>query len=56
MLGPEKSNLAKTQDKDFKIAMMKMFKDIKKDINKWLIKIMRKQAVKWNNENNSMQK
>lgn len=32
VIGPKKSNLADTQDKDFKIAMM--FKDLKGNINK----------------------
>lgn len=34
--GPEKSSLAKSQDKDYKIAIMNMFKDFKKDMNKSL--------------------
>lgn len=32
VIGPKKSNLADTQDKDFKIAMM--FKDLKGTMNK----------------------
>lgn len=33
---PEKSNLAEAQEKDFKIAIMKYFKNLKEDVNKCL--------------------
>lgn len=37
-IGLEKDNSAETQDKDFKTAIMNMFKDFKGDINKYLSK------------------
>lgn len=33
-IDPEKSNLAGTHDKSFKIAIVNMFKDLKEDMNK----------------------
>lgn len=33
---PEKSNLAEAQDKDFKIAIMTVFKVLKEAMNKYL--------------------
>lgn len=40
MLSPEKSNLSKAQNKNFKIEIMNLFKDLKEDINKCINKIM----------------
>lgn len=34
-VGPEKCNIADAQDKDLKIAIMTMFKLLKKDMNKY---------------------
>lgn len=36
IIGPEKSNLAESQDKILKIAVMGIFKDLKEDMNKYL--------------------
>lgn len=38
VLSPEKSNLAKAQNKNFKTEIMKLFKDLKEDINKCINK------------------
>jgi hypothetical protein len=35
-VGPEKFNIAKAHDKDFKAGIMSMFKDLKGDLNKSL--------------------
>ena len=34
VIGPKQCNLAEAQDKDFKIAIMNMLKDLKEEINK----------------------
>jgi hypothetical protein len=34
--GPEKSNLAEAQDKDFKVPTINMFKDLEEDTKKCL--------------------
>lgn len=49
---PEKSNLAEAQNEDFKIAIMKMFKDLKEGTNTCLNKV-HEDTVKRNSENNS---
>lgn len=36
VIGPEKSNLAEAQDKDFKVSIMNMFNNLEKDGNKCL--------------------
>lgn len=36
VLGSKESILAEVQDKDFKIAVMSMFRDLKDNVNKWL--------------------
>lgn len=46
-LGPEKWNIAKSQDKDFKVALMHMFKDLKDNMNKFLKEV-------WENTSNWM--
>lgn len=48
---PEKSNLAEAQNEDFKIAIMNMFKDLKKGRNTCLNKVY-EDTVKHNSENN----
>jgi hypothetical protein len=37
--GPEEYNIAEAQDKDFKIAIMKMLSDLKQGVNKTLNEI-----------------
>lgn len=34
LIDPEKSNWAEAQDRNFKIAILNMFKDLKEDMNK----------------------
>lgn len=36
IIGPKKSNTAETHDKDFKIKIRDMLKDLTEDINKFL--------------------
>lgn len=36
VIDAEKSNLTEAQDKDFQIAIMCLFKDLKEDVNKWV--------------------
>lgn len=36
VIGPKQCNLGEAQDKDFRIANMNMFKDLKEDRNKCL--------------------
>lgn len=40
VLGSPKSNLAETHDSDFKLSIMSMIKDLKKEINNTLMKTM----------------
>lgn len=42
---PTKGNLPRAQDNDFKIAVMNMFKDVKEDMNKSLMKTVKTQTV-----------
>lgn len=36
-MGPDKCNIAEAYDKDFKIATMSMFKDLKEDMDKFCV-------------------
>ena len=45
IIGPEKHELAK-QDKNFKIAIMSMFKDRKEDMNASLNEVCKKRQTK----------
>lgn len=47
--GPKKSNSAEVQDKDFKIAIINMFKVHEKDVDKWLNED-HESTVEWNNK------
>lgn len=49
MLGPRKNNLGKTHEKDFKIAIMSMFKRLK-DVRKCVNEGPENTKVEWNNE------
>lgn len=51
--GPEKSNLAEAQDKDFKVSIMNMFKDLKEDTNNALMKTIKTQTAEKHTENSS---
>lgn len=49
MIGTEKSNVTETQDREIKIVVMNMFKDLKGDMNQGLFEdqeIQRKQLNK----------
>lgn len=45
--GPEEISLAKSYDKDFKITIMNIFKNIEEYTNSCLHKIIKMQKVKW---------
>lgn len=41
-VGPEKSNITEALDKDFKLVIMDVFKDLKEDMNKPLNEVCEK--------------
>lgn len=53
MLGPKAINLAKSQDKDFRIAIMNMLKDFKEGMI-WITVLMKTQTTEWNKENSKI--
>lgn len=46
--GPKKCNLAKAQDKDFKITAMNMFKNLKEDMNNPPHEVCENLKKEWN--------
>lgn len=45
-MGPQKNTITETQDKDFKVATMNMFKGLRENIDKSLEKIIKHSLIK----------
>lgn len=45
-MGPQKNTITETQDKDFKVATMNMFKGLRENIDKPLEKIIKHRLIK----------
>jgi hypothetical protein len=56
LLDSEKCNIAEAQDKDFKTVIMNMFKGLRENMNKFLIKSVKTQTIELNNKNSPRHK